>query len=117
MSDFFSKWFDTRSKAQREADAKAYQQKLLPYGLAQREKLLTLFERISSVKQKDLLMYQFLVIKEQLLADESLAIEETLHQAKDPYLRKMTAEDRAFFARLMRIDLTIGEDLDYESKL
>ncbi len=139
MSDFFGKWFDTRSKAQREADAKAYQQKVLPYGAAQREKLAALFARIHSVKQKDLLMYQFLVIKEQVLGsggsgagtiaeqavayladDNSELAAEIMHhltQTKDPYIRRMSPEDKAFFVKIMLVDLAIDEALDYEAAL
>lgn len=117
MNDFFSKWFDLRSKAQKKADAEAYKNKILPYGDAQRDKIRELLLPITSVKHKDLLLFKFLTLKDELMEDHSLDIASRLRESDEIYLQKMSEEDLAYFCRLLRIDLFMDASLDYESKL
>lgn len=117
MSEIIGKWFDTRSKAQKRVDAERHRQKLLPFGEPQRLKILERLNGISSVKEKEMLMFDFLMIKENLLDKPELTIAETIQMHKSSHLAKLSSEDLRYFTRLLKVDLAMDASLDYVGKM
>ena len=113
----FEKWFEFKSRKQREDDLAAFNARIFPYGNAQREKITDLLEQLCGSESDKMNLFHYLSIKDKYMAMEIEELnEECIRKLKKSVRSTLKRKDEDIFYCCLALciaDLKAGAELDY----
>ncbi len=113
----FEKWFEFKTRKQREDDLISFNARIFPYGETQKEKIIELLKNLTGSRYDDMTFFHFLSIKDRFMAmkaDEP--DEECIRKLKKSVRSTLKRRDEDIFyccLALVLADLKIDEKLNY----
>jgi hypothetical protein len=114
MSSVLGNLFDFRSKEEKARTYEAYAKMIFPYGDAQKERVGELLAELFPNQNSNYVLMHYILIKEGMIGEAPLDFKAAAKKVKGSPLRK-TAELEPGIHALLKVDLTIDENLEYPS--
>ncbi len=113
----FEKWFEFKSRKQREDDLAAFNARIFPYGEAQKEKVIALLKQLNGVKYDDMTFFYYLSIKDGFMSVKmERPDEECIKRLKKSVRSTLKRKDEDVFYHCLALamaDLKTDETLNY----
>ncbi len=113
----FEKWFEFKSRKQREDDLAVFNSRIFPLGEVQREKIVELLKQLAGSKYDDMTLFHYLAIKDKVMAMKMDGLDaESIRKLRKSVRNTLKRKDEDVFfdcLALCMADLKIDEELNY----
>ncbi|MBC8061156.1 MAG: hypothetical protein H7Y18_10865 [Clostridiaceae bacterium] len=113
MSSILSNLLDFRSKEEKSRSFEAYSKKIFPYGDAQKDAISENLAALFPTERQNYLVMYYVLIKEEMTAEDSIDFESAVAKAKKYKLLNFTSKLQAGIKSLLNADFDIDENLQY----